>query len=207
MRVAGSLENQNSRNLSIKNKLCLTKAVQSELHVAGPLSLNYTWRDHSVWITHGGITQSEYMLPQLVSVHVAGSLDRNYMWRDHWVWFTRGGITQSEFPKRTHLLLFRDPPRGGITQSELHGAGSLSLNSLKGPICYFFETPHQSELHVVGSLDLDSGLHMAGSPSLNYTWRDHWIWITHGRITQSELHVAGSLSLKYTGRDHSVWIP
>ena len=84
MRVAGSLENQNSRNLSIKNKLCLTTAV----------------RDHSVRITRGGITQSE--------LHMAGSLSRN-----------------------KSLKLPHHPgvgPRGGITQSELHLAGSLSLN-------------------------------------------------------------------------------
>ena len=49
-------------------------------------------------------------------------------------------------------------PHGGITGSELHGAGSLSLNSLKGPICYFFETPPlggitQPELHGAGALN------------------------------------------------------
>ena len=42
-------------------------------------------------------------------------------------------------------------------------AGSLSLNSLKGPICYFFETPPlggitQPELHGAGALNQNLSL-------------------------------------------------
>ena len=108
----------------------------------------FTWRDHSVGITRGGITQSELHVagslsrnislkvpnPTKVSVHMAGSLNQNYTWRDHSDGITRGGITQSEyFPKgpQSHRGL---GSRGGITQLELHVAGSLSLNiSLKVP--------------------------------------------------------------------------
>ena len=73
---------------------------ESELHGAGSLSLNYTWRDHSVGITRGGITQSE--------LYMAGSLSRN---------------NSLKLPNHPGV-----GPRGGITQSELHLAGSLSLN-------------------------------------------------------------------------------
>ena len=115
MRMAGSLDNQNSRNLSIKNKLCLTTAV-----------LN-----HSIWITRGGTTKSE--------LHVAGSLNRNIFLKlpHHPGVGPRGGITQSELhvagslSRNISLKLPNHPgvgPRGGIIQSELHMAGSLSRN-------------------------------------------------------------------------------
>jgi hypothetical protein len=163
--------------------------------VAGSLRRNYTWQDHSVGITRGGITQSEYFPkgpqshrglssrggitqselhvagslslnislkvpnPTGVSVHVAGSLSRNYTWRDHSVGIARGGIAQPEyFPEGTqsHRGL---GSRGGITQSELHVEGSLSLNiSLNSPI------PQRSR----------------------FMWQDHSVGITRGGITQSD---------------------
>ena len=132
--MAGSL----SRNISLK----VPNPTEVSVHVAGSLSRNYTWRDHSVGITHGGITQSQYFPkgPQShkglgsrggitqSELHVAGSLSRNYTWRDHSVGITCGGITQSQyFPKgpQSHKGL---GSRGGITQSELHVAGSLRRN-------------------------------------------------------------------------------
>ena len=72
------------------------------------------------------------------------------MWRDHSVGITHGGITQSEyFPKgpQSHRGL---SSRGGITQSE------FSYKSLQLEVCR--HTPRH---------------HVAGSLSLNYTWRDH----------------------------------
>ena len=84
-------------SLNLTNFLKVPNPTEVSVHVAGSLSRNYTWRDHSVRITRGGITQSELHVagslslnislkvpnPTEVSVRVAGSLSLNYTWRDH----------------------------------------------------------------------------------------------------------------------------
>ena len=71
--------------------------------------------------------------------------------------------------------------RIGFTQSELHMAGSLSLNiSIKVPI----STGVSSRGGITDSEDIPKGTHLdqvsfhvAGSLSQNYTWRDHSVGI------------------------------
>ena len=95
---------------------------QSELHMAGSLSRNYTWRDHSVRITHGGITQSEY-IPKAPSSPRCRST-----WRDHSIRITRGGITQTELHVAGSLSLNISLKVPNPTGVSVHVAGSLSRN-------------------------------------------------------------------------------
>ena len=127
--MAGSL----SRNISLK----VPNPTEVSVHVAGSLSQNYTWRDHSVRITRGGITQSKYFTKGPQSHRGLGS---------------RGGITQSELHVAGSLSLnisIKVPistgviPRGGITQSE------FSYKSLQLEVCW-----HTPRHHVAGSLSL-----------------------------------------------------
>ena len=98
------------------------------------------------------------------------------MWRDHSIRITRGGTTQSELHGAGSLnqnYTGRDHSiritRGGSTQSELHGAGPLSqTRCLKGPI--------------------PTGVTLgAGSLNQNSAGRDHLVRIPFGGNTHSDI--------------------
>ena len=160
MRVAGSLENQNSRNLSIKNKLCLTTAV-----------LN-----HSIWITRGGTTKSE--------LHVAGSLSRNISLKlpNHPGVGPRGGITQSEYiPKAPSSPRCRSTwrghsvriTRGGGIESEFITKRTQShrcRSTLWTPQCHwlFYKEVQKSLRLGIALVSLTKCIGVI----------DHWVWFT-----------------------------
>ena len=178
---AGSL-NQNSTGRDHSIRIQRGGITQSEFtslkvpnptrvaHEAGPLSQNSTGRDHSIRIhppkssqshpcrSRGGTTQSEFNGAESLSLtislkvpnptrvaHGAGPLSQNSTGRDHSIRIHPTKSSQSH-PCRS---------RGGTTQSEFNGAGSLSLTiSLKVP----------NPTRVV---------HGAGPLNQNSTGRDH----------------------------------
>ena len=101
--MAGSL----SLNISLK----VPNPTDVSVHVAGSLNQNYTWQDHSVGITRGGITQSEYFPKGPQSHRGLGS---------------RGGITQSELHVAGSLSLNISLKVPNPTGVSVHVAGSLA---------------------------------------------------------------------------------